>query len=99
MSDTTSSAGRAPYEALSVRQTRALDRAALLSLPWCWPWSRQARVRRALLKAGVFDDPRHAQRVYEAYQDRLLVHELAEQLRAGETALLEELCARDARSC
>ena len=36
---------------------RKAHRAATLSRPQRWPWSRQARLERALLAAGVADDP------------------------------------------
>lgn len=36
---------------------RKAHRAAILSRPQRWPWSRQARLERALLAAGVADDP------------------------------------------
>lgn len=43
---------------------RKAYKAAALSRPLRWPWSRQARLERALLAAGVADDP--------AMKDRML---------------------------
>ncbi|MEU7219893.1 hypothetical protein [Nocardia iowensis] len=60
------------------RQDRALNRAVLLSLPRVWPWSREARWRRAML--AIADDPAALERYRRERAKRVEVAELAERL-------------------
>lgn len=70
MSDESSAAHR--------RRNRALNRAALLSLPRVWPWSREARRRRAML--AFADDPAALERYRHECAKRVEIAELAERL-------------------
>ena len=63
-------------DALQRTRDRAAYRAAQLSLPRRWRWSREARLRRALLAANVADDPRMREKMLARLSVLRHAHEL-----------------------